>query len=115
MSGAAKITPAFNLPCWYVLHTVGPVIEETVTEKDCLLLASCYRSCLELAEASGLKSIAFCCISTGEFHFPNEMAAQIAVNTIRSYLRESRSRLEVVFNVYKDLDFAIYRRLLEAG
>lgn len=115
VSGAAKITPAFNLPCRYVLHTVGPVIEGTVTEKDCLLLASCYRSCLELAEASGLKSIAFCCISTGEFHFPNEMAAQIAVNTIRSYLRESKSRLEVVFNVYKDLDFAIYRRLLGAG
>lgn len=112
--GAAKITPAFNLPCNYVLHTVGPVIHGTVTPEDRALLASCYRSCLELAEAKGLESLAFCCISTGEFHFPNEPAARIAIDTVREYLREYHSGLEVVFNVFQDADDAIYRRLLGA-
>ena len=75
-TGKAKITKAYNLPCRYVLHTVGPIIYGTVTKTDCELLAGCYRSCLKLAAAYGLKSVAFCCISTGEFHFPNELAAE---------------------------------------
>ena len=79
-TGKAKITKSYNLPCRYVLHTVGPIIRGTVTSEDCQLLAGCYRSCLELAAAHDLKSIAFCCISTGEFHFPNELAAEIAVS-----------------------------------
>ena len=76
-TGKAKITKAYNLPCRYVLHTVGPIIYGEVTQRDCNLLSDCYRSCLELAAEYQLKSIAFCCISTGEFHFPNEAAKQL--------------------------------------
>ena len=111
-TGRAKITKAYNLPCRYVLHTVGPIIYREVTRKDCELLASCYRSCLELAGAYGLKSVAFCCISTGEFHFPNELAAKIAVQTVRSYLQENKNGMEVIFNVFKDTDYTIYKKLL---
>lgn len=74
-TGQAKITAAYNLPCRYILHTVGPIIYGRVTEKDCELLAESYRSCLELAAQNHLESVAFCCISTGEFHFPKERAA----------------------------------------
>ena len=111
-TGQAKITPAFNLPCKYVLHTVGPVIYGTVTKKDCDLLANCYRSCLKLAAQSGVESIAFCCISTGEFHFPNEKAAEIAVRAVREFLETETRIKKVVFNVFKDLDKEIYRRIL---
>ncbi len=111
-TGRAKITKAYNLPCRYVLHTVGPIIYREVTRKDCELLASCYRSCLELAGAYGLKSVAFCCISTGEFHFPNELAAKIAVQTVRAYLLENKNGMEVIFNVFKDTDYTIYKKLL---
>lgn len=114
-AGTAKITPGFNLPCRYVLHTVGPVITGPVTQEACALLASCYRSCMELAESFGLKNVAFCCISTGEFHFPNELAARIAVDTVRKYQKEHDSGLEVIFNVFKDFDYEIYRQLLGAG
>ena len=111
-TGRAKITPAYNLPCRYVLHTVGPIVTVHVTRKDRELLAACYRSCLELAAEQGLKSIAFCCISTGEFHFPNELAAQIAVETVRTFLQQPTSVKKVIFNVFKDLDKEIYTRLL---
>ena len=111
-TGRAKITPAYNLPCRYVLHTVGPIVTGHVTRQDRELLAACYRSCLELAAEQGLKSIAFCCISTGEFHFPNELAAQIAVETVRTFLRQPTSVKKVIFNVFKDLDKEIYTRLL---
>ena len=111
-TGRAKITKAYNLPCRYVLHTVGPIIYREVARKDCELLASCYRSCLELAGAYGLKSVAFCCISTGEFHFPNELAAKIAVQTVRAYLLENKNGMEVIFNVFKDTDYTIYKKLL---
>ena len=111
-TGEAKITPGFNLPCKYILHTVGPVITGALTKSDEELLASCYRSCLELAEKNDVKSIAFCCISTGEFHFPNERAAQIAVKTVREYRSEHNSRIKVIFNVWKDIDYDIYSRLL---
>ena len=85
-TGAAKITKSYNLPCDYILHTVGPIVYGHLTDEHRKLLASCYRSCLELAESNGVKSIAFCCISTGEFHFPNDIAAQIAVETAKDYL-----------------------------
>ena len=112
--GGAKITPAYNLPCRYVLHTVGPMIQDRLTIRDCTLLASCYRSCLKLAEKNGLKSIAFCCISTGEYHFPNDKAAQIAFQTVREYKEQSHSKIEVIFNVYRELDSNIYRQLFRA-
>ena len=113
-TGKVKITPAFNLPSRYVIHTVGPIVYGGLTKKDKDLLASCYRSCLELAERKGLKSIAFCCISTGEFHFPNDKAAQIAVETVKRYKEETQSEIEVIFNVFKKLDYDIYKRLLKA-
>lgn len=111
-TGSAKITKAYNLPCKYVLHTVGPIIEDGVTARDERLLASCYRSCLELAQQYGVDSIAFCCISTGVFRFPNERAAQIAVDTVQRYRRDTGSEMKVIFNVFKDLDRKIYERLL---
>ncbi len=113
-TGRAKLTKAYNLPCDYVLHTVGPIIQRRVTVKDERLLASCYRSCLALAEEHGAESIAFCCISTGVFHFPNQRAAEIAVQTVRQYKAETNSKIKVVFNVFKDMDRAIYARLLGA-
>lgn len=111
-TGRAKITKAYNLPCRYVLHTVGPVIAGRVTPQDRALLAGCYRSCLELAAENGLHSLAFCCISTGEFRFPNELAAQIALQTVRAWQRQHPHQIEVIFNVFKDSDKEIYRRLL---
>ena len=108
--GKAKITGGYNLPARHVIHTVGPVVGVQVTEKQKEELASCYRSCLKLAEKSGLKSVAFCCISTGEFHFPGKLAARIAVETIDRYL--SGSRLErVVIDVFKEEDLHIYQKI----
>ena len=112
-TGRARITPAYNLPCRYVLHTVGPIVTGRVTRQDRELLASCYRSCLQLAAEQGLESVAFCCISTGEFHFPNEQAAQIAVETVRAFLQQPTSIKKVIFNVFKDLDKDIYTSLLK--
>ena len=109
-TGQAKLTPAFNLPCQYVIHTVGPIVEGRLTGQHEKQLASCYRACLELAEENGLSSIAFCCISTGVFGFPQGRAAEIAVQTVREY--QTRSDIEVIFNVFKDEDFFIYRALL---
>ena len=114
-TGEAKITPAYNLPSKYVLHTVGPIVDGRLLsnhEKD---LISSYRSCLELAEANGLKSLAFCCISTGEFHFPQERATELAVTTVQEYLKETDSKMEVIFNVFKEDDERIYKRLLGAN
>lgn len=111
-TGKAKITLAYNLPCKYVLHSVGPIIYGRLTEKDKNQLASCYLSCLELAERNDIKSIAFCCISTGEFHFPNDKAAEIAVQTVKEYKRRMNSKIQVIFNVFKQIDYEIYRDLL---
>ena len=110
--GRAKITPAFNLPCKYVLHTVGPIIDGRVTQRNRELLASCYRSCLELAAENKLESVVFCCISTGEFHFPNDLAAEIAVRSVKEFLKKQTSVKKVIFNVFKDLDKAIYEKQL---
>lgn len=114
-AGGAKITPAFNLPSRYVLHTVGPVISGKVKKYERELLASCYRSCLELAAENRLESVAFCCISTGEFHFPNELAAEIAVQSVKEFFRLQTGVKKVIFNVFKDLDKNIYQKLLGAN
>ena len=111
-TGRAKITPAYNLPCRFVLHTVGPIVPGILTETHCRQLADCYRSCLELAADTGLKSIAFCCISTGEFHFPQKKAAEIAVQTVTRFLQENQKIEKVVFNVFKQEDYDIYKKLL---
>ena len=110
--GNAKITPGFNLPCRCVLHTVGPCIAGRAGREDEERLAACYRSCLELAKEHGLSNVAFCCISTGEFHFPNQRAAEIAVQTVKDYIANAQSGIEVIFVVYKDVDLAIYRQIL---
>ena len=112
-TGGARITKAWNLPCRHVLHTVGPIVRGPLTGRDCSLLEDCYRSCLALASEHRLKSVAFCCISPGEFHFPAEEAARIAVRTVRSFLEEDGKGMEVIFNVFKDRDREIYRELLE--
>ena len=110
-TGDAFITQGYNLPTRYVIHTVGPIIPDGVpTKEQEEQLAQCYRSCLDLAEQNGLESIAFCCISTGVFHFPNEQAARIAIETVKSYPRHALKT--IVFNVFLDKDRDIYQRLL---
>jgi O-acetyl-ADP-ribose deacetylase (regulator of RNase III) len=109
-TGQAKITSAYNLPCRYVIHTVGPIVQSKLNDTHCRQLESCYRSCLELAVKNGIDSIAFCCISTGVFGFPQEKAAKIAVKTVRKFRRSNN--IEVIFNVFKQDDYEIYRKLL---
>ena len=112
-TGRAKITQGYHLPARHVLHTVGPIVSGTLTEEHRELLASCYRSCLHLAAEHGLKSVAFCCISTGEFHFPNAAAAEIAVREVRSFLAHDSTIERVIFNVFKDEDRVLYEGLLQ--
>ena len=111
-TGQAKLTGGYNLPARYVLHTVGPIIHGRVTPRDREQLASCYRSCLKLASEHELQSVAFCCISTGEFHFPNQEAARIAVQTVKEFLQTPTTVRKVIFNVFKDIDAKIYTDLL---
>lgn len=112
-TGDAFITQGYNLPARYVIHTVGPIIPDGVpTKEQEEQLAQCYRSCLDLAEQNGLESIAFCCISTGVFHFPNEQAAKIAIETVKSYPQHALKT--IVFNVFLDKDRDIYQQLLGA-
>ncbi len=111
-TGRAKITPAYDLPCEYVIHTVGPIVNGRLTDKHKELLASCYRSCLQLAVQNGIRRIAFCCISTGVFGFPQKEAAEIAVNTVIGFLADHK--INVIFNVFQDSDLIIYKHLLES-
>ena len=111
-TGEARITPAYDLPCKHVIHTVGPIVNGRLSDRHEELLASCYKSCLQLAEENCCKSIAFCCISTGVFGFPQQRAAEIAVKTVREYKVNTHSKIEVIFNVFKDEDYDIYRELL---
>jgi O-acetyl-ADP-ribose deacetylase (regulator of RNase III) len=112
--GQAKLTKAYNLPSQYVLHTVGPIIRGAVTDKDRQDLANCYRACLTKAAEQGLHSVAFCCISTGEYHFPAREAAEIAVTEVKAFLEGDTHGMKVIFNAFKDSDDAIYRHLLAA-
>lgn len=113
-AGQAKITPAYNLPGRYVLHTVGPIVHGKLTEEHCRLLQASYQNCLELAAVHGLKSVAFCCISTGVFGFPQEPAARIAVRTALEFLQQDTSVQQIIFNVFKDEDKLIYQNVLGA-
>ena len=115
-TGRAKITKAYNLPCKYVIHTVGPIIPDGIpTESQKEQLASCYRNIMVCADENGLESIAFCCISTGEFRFPNQLAAEIAVQTVKDYLtvHPDCSVRQVVFNVFKDEDRDVYQPIIK--
>lgn len=113
-TGQAKITPGYNLPASYILHTVGPIIQWNVTKEDEALLASCYKECLKLSANTGVESITFCCLSTGVFHFPQQRAAEIAVETVKDYLDKDSRIKKVIFNVFKDEDLEIYNKLLKA-
>ncbi len=113
-AGGAKITSSYNLPCKYILHTVGPIIYGKLTPEHERILENCYLSCLSLADKKGLESLAFCCISTGEFRFPNGRAAEIAIRTVKDYKRRTASNIKVIFNVFKEQDYEIYARLLGA-
>ena len=112
-TGQAKITPAYNLPSKYVIHTVGPIVDGTLTQEHRGLLASSYRSCLEIAAENGCESIAFCCISTGVFGFPKQEAAEIAVQTVKDWKSAKNSVVKVIFNVFGNEDLAIYRNILQ--
>ena len=117
-TGSARIPPGFNLPAKYVLHTVGPIVTTArPLRQQEVQLASCYRSCLELADKNGLQSIAFCCVSTGEFRFPNDLACEIAVQTVRDYLASNpKTNLKtIVFNTFKDIDHELYSNALAEG
>jgi len=114
-TGSARITPGFNLPAKCVMHTVGPIVTTVrPLRQQEVQLASCYRACLELADKNGLHSMAFCCISTGEFRFPNDLACEIAVGTVRDYLAaHPKTNLKtIVFNTFKDIDHELYRNAL---
>uniref|UniRef100_UPI003F4C911C protein-ADP-ribose hydrolase n=1 Tax=Brachyspira catarrhinii TaxID=2528966 RepID=UPI003F4C911C len=111
-TGSCIITPAFNLPSKYILHTVGPIIQNEVTKKDEEFLYECYKSCLETSRNNNIKRIAFCCISTGEFRFPNELAAFIAVKAVKDFLNDTKYDIKIVFNVFKDLDYQLYNNIL---
>lgn len=112
-TGQAKITSGYNLPAKHILHTVGPIVQWTVTKEDERLLASCYEKCLKLAAERGDESIAFCCLSTGVFRFPQRRAAEIATQTVRKFLEKEERVKKVIFNVFKDEDLRIYQRVLE--
>lgn len=113
-TGKAKITKGYNLPAKHVIHTVGPIVYNGVTESLRNDLKSSYKSCLELMIENNLRTIAFCCISTGEFHFPNGEAAKIALKTVLEFLEENGEKVDrIIFNVFKDIDKEIYIDLIE--
>lgn len=117
-TGQAKITKAYNLPCRYVIHTVGPIVPTSIpTPLQKGQLVSCYRSIMQLADENHLESVAFCCISTGEFRFPNQLAAEIAIQTVKDYLTAypDCSIKQVIFNVFKDVDREIYQNLVSSA
>ena len=108
-TGKASITNGYNLPSKYVIHTVGPIIYENVTEKEILDLKNCYINSLELAKENNIKTIAFPCISTGEFRFPKDIASKTAIETIKEYLETNEKYFEkIIFNVFSDEDYKIY-------
>ena len=116
-TGLAMITEGFNLPSKHVIHTVGPIYPEHTPKENILLLQSCYKSCLDCALAAGLRSVAFCCISTGEFMFPPRIAVQVAVDTVAKWLDEhpatESSGIDlVVFDVFKEEDNELYSSFL---
>ncbi|MCE5039211.1 protein-ADP-ribose hydrolase [Staphylococcus auricularis] len=111
--GKAKITSAYNLPSSYVIHTVGPQIQHyPVSKMNRDLLARCYQSCLKVADENNLNHIAFCCISTGVFGFPQDEAVKIAIDTVLTYKAETGSDIQVIFNVFSDKDYELYKEAL---
>ena len=115
-TGQAMLTKGYNLPAQYVIHTVGPIVGWGLTEELRQDLRNCYESVLKCCVENKIRSVAFCCISTGEFHFPNDEAAKIAVETVTSVLKEHGNAFDrIIFNVFKDLDKKYYEELLYRG
>lgn len=115
-TGKAFITKGYNLPSEHVIHTVGPIIYDFVTEDKENDLANCYINSLKLAKENNIKTIAFPCISTGEFHFPKDLASEIAIKSVKEFLNENKDRFDkIVFNVFTDEDYEIYRENLKEG
>lgn len=113
-TGTATLTSAYNLPCDHVIHTVGPIVYAGLDEALCQDLRNCYENVLQCCLENGITSVAFCCISTGEFHFPNNRAAQIAVETVSAFMETHGSAMErVIFNVFKDIDREIYEEIIK--
>ncbi len=111
-TGTATITSAYNLPCDYVIHTVGPIVYDSLNEQLCQALHNCYENVLQCCLEHQIRSVAFCCISTGEFHFPNDRAAQIAWETVTAFLEKHGDCMErIIFNVFKDSDLGIYEKI----
>lgn len=107
------ITKAFNLPCKYVIETVGPIVSKALTDKERIALKNCYLNSLELAKKSNIRTIAFPCISTGLFNFPNREAASIAYNTIKEYLDNNKDYFDkIIICTYKDIDYNYYKKLI---
>ncbi len=113
-TGNAMMTLSYNLPSKYIIHTVGPIVNGNPTKKDCILLKKCYTSCLELANKKELKNIVFCCISTGQYGFPNQQAAEIALETIISFLESKNNLQKIIFNVFTNKDFEIYKNIINS-
>ena len=112
-TGTATLTQSYNLPCDHVIHTVGPIVYSRLNDMLCRDLQNCYENVLECCLEHDIKSVAFCCISTGEFHFPNDKAAEIAVKTVITFLEKHSDCLErIIFNVFKDSDRNIYEKIL---
>lgn len=112
LTGCAKITPAFNLPSKYIFHTVGPRVHGDLEEYHKDNLKQCYESCLNLALKEGISSLAFCCISTGDYHFPSKVACEIAIDTVEAFQKEHPDALNVIFNVFQDVDLQLYQQRL---
>ena len=111
-TGTATLTLSYNLPCNYVIHTVGPIVYGRLNERLCRDLQSCYENVLKCCLEHNIKSVAFCCISTGEFHFPNDKAAEIAVKTVTDFLDKHSDCMErIIFNVFKDSDLELYENI----
>jgi len=111
-TGSAVVTKGYNLPCKYVIHTVGPIVPGKLTENQKNDLRNCYKACLQVAVNHGIRTIALCCISTGEFRFPNEEAAKIAYTSIQEFLEYNAAKVDrIIINVYKDVDREIYEKL----
>lgn len=112
-TGTATLTLGYNLPCNYVIHTVGPIVYGRLNDKLCQDLQNCYENVMQCCLEHDIKSVAFCCISTGEFHFPNDKAAEIAWKTVTAFLEKHGDCMErIIFNVFKDSDMELYKKIL---
>lgn len=112
LTGTVKITSGYNLPCRYILHTVGPMVQGEPTAEQKEALASCYHACLNAAMERGLESIALCCISTGVFGFPQREAAHIAIQTVKKFLLMDGKIKRAIFDVFQNCDLDLYTELL---